>query len=57
MYSVRWIEQKLHRSFVYWIQRMGIDCEFIEPQQILFCHDDFQVRMHWSDWKKFEEHF
>ena len=56
MYVQRWVEAKLVHSFFRWVSRMRIQYELANPAAP-FQHDDFEVRMHQSDWKKFEEHF
>jgi hypothetical protein len=56
MYSLRWIEYRLKDYFFRWVDFHEIPHELVNPLAA-FGKDDFQVRMHWRDWKKFEEHF
>ena len=56
MYIQRWIKKELIRSFFPWVNRMDIEYELSEPMAP-FQYEDFEVRMHQSDWQKFYEHF
>ena len=56
MYTQQWLDKSFVNSFFRWAERMSIEFELSNPWAP-FEYEDFEVRMHHSDWKKFEEHF
>lgn len=56
MYTQQWLDKKYVRLFFPWAERMGIEFELSNPFAC-FVYEDFEVRMHQSDWQKFDEHF